>query len=87
MKNPGKLFEIIGGTYKGKYCIAYDKQQINYYLKDNRFFVHYYDDKEFKVPEKYVYSKLHKGKSPEDNGKNLLGIEKLVNLRCIGFTD
>ena len=58
MKNPGKLFEIIGGTYKGKYCIAYDKQQNNYYLKDKRLFVHYYDDEQFKVTTKYIYSKF-----------------------------
>jgi hypothetical protein len=84
MKNPGKLFEIIAGTYKGKYFIAYDKEQFDVYRKHKRLVGHYFDDKEFKVPTRYEDTD---GKYPEKDGKKLLSIEQLVNLKNIGFTD
>jgi hypothetical protein len=84
MKNPGKLFEIIAGTYKGKFCIAYDKEQFDHYYKHKRLVVRYFDDKEFKVPTRYEDTD---GKYPEKDGKKLLGIENIANLKSIGFTD
>lgn len=84
MKNPGKLFEIIDGAYKGKYFVAYDKEQNKFHLKIKRLVGHYFDDAEFKVPTRYVDTD---GKYPEKAGKKLLGIESMAHLKNIGFTD
>lgn len=83
-KNPGKLFEIIDGTHKGKYCVAYNKEQQQHYLKQSRLFVHYFDDMLLKKPTRFVDSD---GKYPASAGKKLLGIEKIEKLKLIGYLD
>lgn len=46
----GTIYKITQGLYKGIYCVAYRKQQIEHYIKQKRMFIHLFTDKECTKP-------------------------------------
>lgn len=75
MKNYGKIFEITDGMWKGKFCIAYNKEQNEFLFKAKELLVHYFEDALCNVP---IYNEY---------GTHRKGIKQIIFLKFIGFVD